>query len=215
MPQGKHRRNTVTGRKVARVALTGAVVAAPFVVAAPANAASPSTWDKVAQCESGGNWHTNTGNGFSGGLQFTPSTWKSYGGTQYSSNAKDASREQQIAVAERILQGQGPNAWPNCGKKAGLTKGSGLENQNVSKGSKGSESSQSSKSQSSKQDSGKSKKSSSSSARPAKDMYTVAEGDTLGKIGSKLGVDWKDLFSKNKGDLQDPNMIKPGQQLRV
>lgn len=211
MPQGKHRRNTVTGRKVARVALTGAVVAAPFVVAAPANAASPSTWDKVAECESSGNWNTSTGNGFSGGLQFTPSTWKSYGGTQYASKAKDASREQQIAVAERILQGQGPNAWPNCGKKAGLTKGSGLENQNVSKGS---QKSQSSKSQSSKQDSGKSKKSS-SSARPAKDMYTVAEGDTLGKIGSKLGVDWKDLFSKNKGDLQDPNVIKPGQQLRV
>lgn len=220
MPQGKHRRNTVTGRKVARVALTGAVVAAPFVVAAPANAASPSTWDKVAECESSGNWNTSTGNGFSGGLQFTPSTWKSYGGTQYASQAKDASREQQIAVAERILQGQGPNAWPNCGKKAGLTKGSGLENQNVSKGSKGSESSQSSKSQSSKsqsskQDSGKSKKSGSNSARPAKDMYTVSEGDTLGKIGSKLGVDWKDLFSKNKGDLQDPNTIKPGQQLRV
>ena len=215
MAHGKHRRKSQSGRKVARVALTGAVIAAPFAFAAPANAASTSSWDKVAQCESGGNWHTNTGNGFSGGLQFTPSTWKAHGGTQYASNAKDASREQQIAVAERILQSQGPNAWPNCGKKAGLSKGS-LENQNVSGGSK---------SQSSEKKSSAPKKSSSqtqsstksqpANAKPAHGNYTVQAGDTLGTIGSKVGTDWKDLFAKNKGVLQDPNMITPGQQLRL
>lgn len=73
-------------------------------------------WDAVAQCESGGNWGTNTGNGFSGGLQFTPSTWKAYGGT---GRAENASREQQISVAERVKAGQGIGAWPVCGQHAG------------------------------------------------------------------------------------------------
>ncbi|NHU84942.1 LysM peptidoglycan-binding domain-containing protein [Kocuria sp. JC486] len=77
---------------------------------APANAVD---WDAVAQCESGGNWGINTGNGFSGGLQFTPSTWAAYGGQ---GAAQDASREQQIAVAERVLEGQGIGAWPTCGQ---------------------------------------------------------------------------------------------------
>ena len=77
-----------------------------------------SVWDRVAQCESGGNWNTNTGNGFSGGLQFTPSTWRAFGGT---GEAYNASREQQIAVAERVLAGQGWGAWPVCSRKAHAT----------------------------------------------------------------------------------------------
>ena len=72
-------------------------------------------WDAVAQCESGGNWHANTGNGFYGGLQFTNSTWQAYGGGAYASQANYASREQQIAVAERVYQSQGSGAWPVCG----------------------------------------------------------------------------------------------------
>jgi len=76
-----------------------------------------STWDKVAQCESGGNWATSTGNGFHGGLQFTASTWRSFGG---SGMPHQASRTEQIAVAERVLAAQGWKAWPACSHKLGL-----------------------------------------------------------------------------------------------
>ncbi|MEW2374206.1 transglycosylase family protein, partial [Streptomyces sp. NPDC006656] len=88
--------------------------------AGEASAASVTTWDKVAQCESGGNWSINTGNGYYGGLQFTASTWKSYGGTQYASYANQATKQQQILIAEKVLASQGQGAWPTCGPKAGL-----------------------------------------------------------------------------------------------
>jgi len=85
---------------------------------APADTGTPvSTWDKVAQCESGGNWATSTGNGFHGGLQFTASTWRSFGG---SGMPHQASRTEQIAVAERVLDAQGWKAWPACSHKLGL-----------------------------------------------------------------------------------------------
>lgn len=89
----------------------------------PAQAAGSGTWDKVAQCESGGDWSTNTGNGYYGGLQFTPGTWASAGGKAYASRADLATRAQQIAVAERVLATQGPGAWPVCSLKTGLTRG--------------------------------------------------------------------------------------------
>ena len=100
-------------------------VAAALTVAGTgtADAASVSTWDRVAECESSGNWHINTGNGYYGGLQFTPSTWAAYGGTRYAARADLATKAQQITVAERVLAGQGPGAWPVCSVRAGLTRG--------------------------------------------------------------------------------------------
>jgi len=74
-------------------------------------------WDAIAACESGGNWGTSTGNGFSGGLQFSQGTWDAYGGGRYASTAAGASRSQQIAVAQRVLAGQGIGAWPVCGAR--------------------------------------------------------------------------------------------------
>jgi hypothetical protein len=79
-----------------------------------------SVWDDLAQCEAGGNWATNTGNGYSGGLQFAHSTWRSFGGGEFASMAYQASREQQIVVAERVLASQGWGAWPACTRKLGL-----------------------------------------------------------------------------------------------
>ena len=107
----------VVRRGLATAAITGAGAVGLAGLAAPANASSMD-WDALAQCESGGNWATNTGNGFSGGLQFTPSTWAAFGGT---GDPTSASREQQIAVAERVLAEQGPGAWPACTAKLGLT----------------------------------------------------------------------------------------------
>ncbi|WP_149361590.1 transglycosylase family protein [Lolliginicoccus suaedae] len=101
--------------------LTGAAISAAGVLfAAPANAAPDSDWDRLAQCESGGNWNINTGNGYYGGLQFSQSTWSGYGGTEFAPRADLATRQQQIAVAERTLAGQGWGAWPACSSKLGL-----------------------------------------------------------------------------------------------
>ena len=72
-------------------------------------------WDKIAQCEAGGNWSINTGNGYYGGLQFSPSTWAAFGGLAYAPRADLATQAQQIAVAEKVLLVQGPRAWPTCG----------------------------------------------------------------------------------------------------
>lgn len=118
-PKALLRRRTVT---TAAVTAGGAVLA--LAQSQTARAASVSTWDRVADCESSGDWSINTGNGYYGGLQFTASTWDAYGGRGYAVRADLASKSEQIAVAERVLNSQGPGAWPVCGPQAGLTRGS-------------------------------------------------------------------------------------------
>lgn len=86
----------------------------------PAQSAAGGVWDRLAQCESNGDWFINTGNGFHGGLQFHPQTWSAHGGEQFAPTAAQASREQEIAVAERVLASQGWGAWPACASKLGL-----------------------------------------------------------------------------------------------
>lgn len=99
-----------------KVIATGLIAgAASLVLASTASAAPAHNWDAVAECESGGNWAINTGNGYHGGLQFSPSTWAGYGGGEFAGTAYQATREQQIIVAERTLEGQGIGAWPTCG----------------------------------------------------------------------------------------------------
>lgn len=114
-------------RNLARVVVAGVVVAgSPLALAGTATAATPGTapapsasdgvWDQIAKCESGGKWNTSTGNGYSGGLQFAPSTWRAYGGK---GSAHGASKAEQIQVAEKVLAAQGWGAWPSCSKKVG------------------------------------------------------------------------------------------------
>ncbi|WP_295628543.1 transglycosylase family protein [uncultured Corynebacterium sp.] len=105
----------------AKVALTGAVLGAGAAMVAPTASAAPdSDWDRLAQCESGGDWHINTGNGYYGGLQFSASTWSGYGGGEFAATADQATREEQIYVAEKVLAGQGWGAWPACSASLGL-----------------------------------------------------------------------------------------------
>ncbi|MFF3894296.1 transglycosylase family protein [Streptomyces sp. NPDC001812] len=138
--KGKHRRPSKATRVIAVAGVTGAAVAAPLMAAGNASAATASEWDTVAQCESGGNWSINTGNGYYGGLQFSASTWAGYGGTQYAATADRASKSQQIEIAEKVLAGQGKGAWPVCGK--GLSNaahtGGGSGNQNAGNQNSGS-----------------------------------------------------------------------------
>jgi hypothetical protein len=107
------------GKSLVKTAFACGLIAASLgPSAAVANAAPPSpNWDAVAQCESGGNWAANTGNGEYGGLQFKPATWAQYGGV---GNPAAASKQEQIAVANRVLAEQGLEAWPKCGAQSGL-----------------------------------------------------------------------------------------------
>jgi hypothetical protein len=100
------------------VALFAALV--PALVTSPANAASLSTWKRLARCESGLRWHLNTHNGYYGGLQFSSGTWRAFGGRKYARNAHRASRNQQIRIAERVRRAQGWGAWPACSRRIGL-----------------------------------------------------------------------------------------------
>jgi resuscitation-promoting factor RpfA len=113
---GRHRKPTTSAKNVAKIAFTGAVIGGgSLALAGHAGAATDGEWDQVARCESGGNWAINTGNGYQGGLQFSPSTWSGHGGSEFAPAAHLATKDEQIAVAERVLGSQGKGAWPSCG----------------------------------------------------------------------------------------------------
>ncbi|MCI2420386.1 transglycosylase family protein [Saccharopolyspora sp. K220] len=197
--KGKHRKPSNTSRTVARVAVAGAVIATPIAVAAPA--ANAADWDKLAQCESSGNWNTNTGNGYYGGLQFSPSTWSAYGGTQYASSAHQATREQQIAVAEKVLAAQGTGAWPGCTAKLNWASGSTKV---------------STKTTTPKKTVPKTKTTTNKPTVKANGAdYTVQIGDTLSRIGEQFGVKYQEIAERNASIIKDPNLIFPGQQLDI
>ena len=100
----------------AAAAITGAFLVGLITMSTGTANADTVNWDAVAQCESGGNWSTNSGNGFYGGLQFSPATWASNGGI---GSPQDASRDEQIRVAQNVAAKQGMGAWPKCGSAAG------------------------------------------------------------------------------------------------
>ena len=112
-------------RSAAMAVLAGVMALGGMVASSNAEAWDEAVWDRVAACESGGNWSINTGNGFYGGLQFSPSTWNYFGGQAFAPYAHQATKAEQIAVARRTLFSQGPGAWPVCGTRAGLTKDNG------------------------------------------------------------------------------------------
>ncbi|MCX4744506.1 transglycosylase family protein [Kitasatospora sp. NBC_01287] len=222
--------------------LGGAVVVLPvagLVTASAASAASSSTWDAVAQCESTGNWSIDSGNGFSGGLQFTPSTWAAYGGTQYAASAAQASQGQQIAVAEKVLADQGPGAWPVCSVKAGLTAGGAPAQVDTSSTSASSTTTTTAPAQApaaaqapapaatSKQQAAPVAKSAPVQQVPFKHKaagkdasgggtYTVKSGDTLSAIAASHGTTVAKLFAANAQTIgASADVILPGQVLSI
>ncbi|MBM7441858.1 transglycosylase family protein [Streptomyces sp. HB132] len=117
---GRHRRPRQAPAIVVAAGVTGSAIAIPLLGAGGAQATEATTWDRVAECESGGMWSADLGNGYYGGLQFSQETWSAYGGTAYASRADLASRSQQIAVAEKVLDDKGPQAWASCAVISGL-----------------------------------------------------------------------------------------------
>jgi murein DD-endopeptidase MepM/ murein hydrolase activator NlpD len=212
--RGRHRR--YQPNRINRASLTvtagGAGMALPFMGTGAAQAADVDTWNKVAACESTSNWNINTGNGFYGGLQFTQSTWEAYGGRAYAARADLASKDQQIAVAEKVLDGQGPGAWPVCSVRAGLTRGGGEPDIRPAA------------ERTKRKDA---KKTSLEDVRPQStpqsragnaEMYTVVHGDTLSGIADDQDVrgGWRGLYAANRSAIgSDPDLIVPGQRLAL
>jgi len=218
--------STAARRGVTLAAVSAATLA---LSATAANAATPtatsgSTWDALAQCESGGNWSTNTGNGFSGGLQFTPQTWAAFGGT---GSPQNASRAQQIAVAEKVQASQGWGAWPACSAKLGLNGGGGAPAPQILP--------QSAPVQAAPVQAAPVQTAPVAQAPVAEvaqapvqarhaaaiavsgETYTVQDGDTLSKIADKLGIHggWQHLADANADTISNPNLVFVGQVLQL
>ncbi|WP_086804870.1 transglycosylase family protein [Streptomyces caniscabiei] len=197
--RGRHRR--YQPNRINRASLTvtagGAGMALPLIGTGVADAADVETWDKVAACESTNDWNINSGNGYYGGLQFSQSTWEAFGGTAYAARADLATKEQQIAIAEKVLDGQGPDAWPVCSERAGLTRGGGGPTRQI----------EDVKPQTTPQ-----------SQAGKVEMYTVVRGDTLSEIADSQDVrgGWRKLYAANRATIgSDPNVIIPGQRLSL
>lgn len=186
-------------------------------VAPAAHAAPTSVWDRVASCESSGNWHIDTGNGYFGGLQFWPATWVGYGGRQYAPRADQATRAQQIEVARRVLASQGPGAWPVCGKRAHLTKkDGGATRAPLPRIGPVIHASPSSPAVHTAPRRG-AKPHPATHARPRHTSYRVQPGDTMSGIAQQLGIrgGWEALWQLNRSQVPNPNVIFIGQLLRV
>ncbi|MEI7032437.1 transglycosylase family protein [Streptomyces pratensis] len=237
--KGKHRRPSKAVRIATMAGVAGAAVAVPLMGATNASAASVATWDAVAQCESGGNWSINTGNGYYGGLQFSQSSWAAAGGTQYAPRADLASKDQQIATAEKLLDMQGPGAWA-CAGAGGLTDdgvdpgvntGSGqAESKPESKPEQAqperraeqpttrSEQRTAPKAESKKAESGKTVTTpTGGKVQKGDGEYKVESGDTLSSIAQQEGVKggWSKLFELNDDIVENADLIFPGQQLHL
>ena len=217
------------GATLAAVSIAGVALSASAANAAVPTATSSSVWDSLAQCESSGNWGINTGNGYSGGLQFSPSTWAAYGGT---GSAANASREQQIAVAERVQAGQGWGAWPSCSAKLGLT-GGAVAPQSASlapasvpaPAAKAPAKAVAPKAAAPKAAAPKAAapKTVAPAARHVAEVplsgesYTIQSGDTLSKVAEKLNIagGWQLLADANAATISDPDVVFPGQVLQL
>ncbi|HEY9357472.1 MAG TPA: transglycosylase family protein [Arthrobacter sp.] len=208
-------KNTTFRTAARRGATIAAVSAAGLALSATAASAatSTSTWDALAQCESGGNWSTNTGNGYTGGLQFSDSTWAAYGGT---GSAANATREQQIAVAEQVQASQGWGAWPSCASQLGLSGGGGataVVPQSVPAASVPVQSAPAIQAPTDAV-------AASQHAAPVAlsgETYTLEAGDTLSTAAEKLGIEggWQSLADANLDTIADPDLVFAGQVLQL
>ncbi|CAM5604028.1 MULTISPECIES: transglycosylase family protein [Streptomyces] len=219
--RGRHRR--YQPNRINRASLTvtagGAGIALPLIGTGVAQAADLDTWNKVAACESTGRWHVNTGNGYFGGLQFAQSTWEAYGGTRYAARADLATKDQQIAVAEKVLDGQGPGAWPQCSVRAGLTRGGespGVHPDSATPKAVPEAPQKAGAKKTSVQDVQPQTTPQSRAGRA--EMYTVVRGDTLSRIAEERKVrgGWRGLYTANRATVgDDPDLILPGQRLAL
>ncbi|MEU3840030.1 transglycosylase family protein [Streptomyces sp. NPDC028635] len=219
------RKTPTKGQARTTAVLAGAALLAPLGLLASAGgaaAADGGVWDRIAQCESGGNWHINTGNGYYGGLQFSASTWRAYGGTAYAPTADQASRSAQIAVATKVQHAQGWGAWPVCSGHAGAYGDAPAANPVSAKSAPKRSKSTGSKSTGSKSTAPKPVEAPARSNGHADrgsargGDYTVRQGDTLSEIAAHNGTSWQRIYAANKSVIGgDPDLIEPGMRLAL
>jgi len=214
-------------QRMAGVGIAGAATVVAGIGAASSASAAGSVWDRVAACESGGNWSINTGNGYYGGLQFAGSTWRGFGGGQYASRADLATKSQQIAVAQRVLKVQGPGAWPVCSKRAGLTRANGgaatasaattSTTKKVTTKKTYAAPKPTTKKATTKKSNTTASRSTTRTSTATGAKVTIKSGDTLSKLAQKHGVDggWKALYAANRGTVANANLIYVGQVIRL
>ncbi|WP_431942988.1 transglycosylase family protein [Micromonospora marina] len=197
--------------------LAGAAVGAATLFGPAAPASAGVNWDAVARCESGGNWKINTGNGYYGGLQFSRATWNGYGGKKYAARADLASRSEQIAVAEKVLRGQGIGAWPVCGRKGGSASAAATRSERAT--TKAAPKKAAPKRAAARKATPE-RAATRVAPRPSTGAgtYVVRRGDTLSEIAVAQRVDggWRALHERNRAVVgDDPGLIFPGQRLRL
>ena len=209
-------RRTALGAVVA-----GAVVGVATLFGPAAPASAGVNWDAVARCESGGNWKINTGNGYYGGLQFSRATWNGYGGQKYAARADLASRSEQIAVAEKVLRGQGIGAWPVCGKKGGSANAAATRSERATPkkaAPKKTTSKKAAPKRAATRKAAPERAATTAASQPLSGTYVVRRGDTLSEIAVAQRVDggWRALHERNRAVVgDDPGLIFPGQRLRL
>jgi nucleoid-associated protein YgaU len=198
--RGRHRAPSAPSQLAAKSTAGATAFALPIVgisalATGTAEAATESQWDNVAQCESGGNWHINTGNGYYGGLQFAQGTWVSYGGQHYAARADLATKSEQITVAERVLDRQGWGAWPVCSQR----RGPAIHAEATTRANR----------------------SHHRRALPkgvAKGIYVVRSGDSLSAIAARHDVrgGWRALYRANRTLIgKNPDLIFVGMHLHL
>ncbi|MGW1895174.1 transglycosylase family protein [Streptomyces sp. NPDC002004] len=216
--------SSVSMRKTA--VLVGAALLAPLGVLAAtgsAQAADGAVWDRIARCESGGNWHINTGNGYYGGLQFSAGTWRAYGGAQYASTADRASRTQQIAIASQVQRAQGWGAWPVCSARAGAygsAPGAAApvhrQAAPVRKAATAHRTPAHAAVKPHKAPAAPPRSSVHTGRGAARGDYTVRSGDTLSAIAARHNTAWRTVYAANRAVIgADPNLILPGERLAL
>jgi nucleoid-associated protein YgaU len=206
--EGRHRAPappSQTARIVARSTAGATAFALPIVgMTTAAQAATEEQWDHVAECESGGNWHINTGNGYYGGLQFTQGTWANYGGGAYAPRADLATRGEQITIANKVQAAQGWGAWPVCSRYAGPAHHESWSGSSSVQGTSAHR--------------GTSRQATRHPARHTRAMYVVKPGDTLSAIAAKHDVrgGWRKLYRHNRTLIgNNPSLIQVGLHLHI
>ena len=206
--RGRHRAPSATAQIVAKSTAGATAVAVPVIGVAAitsgtAEAATYAQWDNVAHCESGGNWHINTGNGYYGGLQFSYGTWLNNGGGQFASRADLATKAEQITVAERVLRSQGWGAWPVCSQYRGPAVGEDVR---------------ASRTYHRAPLHTTHRTTTTTHRKVGKGVYVVRSGDTLSGIAARHNVrgGWRALYRANKTLIgRNPDLISIGMHLHL
>ena len=235
--------NTKTFKKILGGGMAAATLAGGAIVAQAPAAFAQSDWDRLAECEANGDWSINTGNGFYGGLQFTESSWQAAGGTGM---PHEASKAEQIRVAENLHSMQGWGAWPSCSAQLGL---SGQPDGSPTPDDAGAQEQAPAEQEAPVQEAPvqeapaeqapvqeapveeapvqqapaqeipeptEPEAAPNADAEVSEETYTIQEGDSLAKIADELGIDdWQDLWGANADQIEDPNTIFVGDELKL